>query len=131
MLHHKLRYMKKKQKDIISFVILGILFAFVFIRYNYRIPCIIHETTGLYCPGCGGTRMCVSLLKLDIYRAFRYNMLLTIAIPFIVLHLICRYIFKMKYKIPRWFIYVLIIVVIIYGALRNTPYFSFLAPTDI
>ena len=123
--------MNKKQKDIISFIILGILFILVFIRFNYRIPCIIHETTGLYCPGCGGTRMTLSLLKLDIYQAFRYNMLLTIAIPFIILHLICRYIFKLKYKIPNWFIYVLIIIVLVFGVLRNIPYFSFLAPTTL
>ncbi len=123
--------MKKKQKDIISFVILGILLIAVFIGYGYRIPCIFHEITGLYCPGCGGTRMCLSLLKLDIYQAFRYNMLLTIAIPFIILHFICRYIFKLKYKIPNWFIYFLIVIVLVFGILRNIPYFSFLAPTEL
>ncbi|MBR2705387.1 MAG: DUF2752 domain-containing protein [Clostridia bacterium] len=123
--------MKKKQKDIISFVILGILLLCVFIGYGYRIPCIFHEITGFYCPGCGGTRMCLSLLKLDIYQAFRYNILLTISIPFIILHLICKYIFKMKYSIPNWFIYLLIIIVILFGVLRNIPYFSFLAPTTL
>ena len=123
--------MNKKYKDIISFVILGILFIIVLIRNNFGIPCIIHKLTGLYCPGCGGTRMVISLIKLDIYQAFRYNMLLTIAIPFFILHLICRYIFKLKYKIPNYIWYLLIIVVIIFGILRNIPYFSFLAPTTI
>jgi len=75
--------------------------------------------------------MVISLIKLDIYQAFRYNMLLTITIPFFILHLICRYIFKLKYKIPNYIWYLLIIVVIIFGILRNIPYFSFLAPTTI
>lgn len=123
--------MNKKYKDIISFVILGILFIIVLVRNNFGIPCIIHKVTGFYCPGCGGTRMVISLIKLDIYQAFRYNMLLTITIPFFILHLICRYIFKLKYKIPNYIWYLLIVVVIIFGILRNIPYFIFLAPTTI
>ena len=123
--------MKKKQKDIISFIILGILFVILFIQYNFRIPCIFHELTGLYCPGCGGTRMVISLIKLDVYQAFRYNMLLTIAIPFFIAHLVCKHIFKLKYRIPNFIWYILIVIVILYGVLRNIPYFSFLEPTTI
>ncbi|MBQ3408158.1 MAG: DUF2752 domain-containing protein [Clostridia bacterium] len=123
--------MNKKQKDVISFVILGILFIIVLIRNNCRIPCIVYKTTGLYCPGCGGTRMFLSLFKLDIYQAFRYNMLFTIAIPFFIIHFICKIFFKLKYKIPNLVWFLLLIIVILYGILRNIPYFSFLGPTEI
>lgn len=123
--------MKKKQKNIISFVILGVLFVIFFFRYNFRIPCIFHEITGLHCPGCGGTRALVSLIKLDIYQAYKYNMLIVIAIPFFIVQIVCRYILKLKYKIPNFVWYILIVIVIIYGVLRNIPYFSFLAPTKV
>ena len=123
--------MKKKQKDLISFLILGILIIALFIACNYRIPCIFHEITGLHCPGCGGTRAIVSLIKLDIYQAFRYNMLIVVAIPFFIVHLVCRYVFKLKYKIPNTVIYILIVIVLVYAVLRNIPYFSYLAPTVV
>jgi len=123
--------MNIKLKDLISFFILGILIIILFITYNFRIPCIFHEITGLHCPGCGGSRAIVSLLKLDIYQAFRYNMLIVISIPFLIVHFVCKYIFKLKYKIPNVVIYILIVIVMIFGVLRNIPYFSFLAPTVI
>lgn len=123
--------MKGKQKDIFAFLIIGILFIILFIAYNFRIPCIFHEVTGLYCPGCGGTRAIIALAKLDIYQAIRYNILTVIAIPVFCTALICKYIFKIKYKIPDLVWYFVIVIIIIYGILRNIPYFSFLAPTTI
>ena len=123
--------MSKKKKDLISFIILAILFVVIFICNDFGIPCIIHKLTGLHCPGCGGTRAFLALLRLDFYQAFRYNMLVVIAIPFFIVHLVCRYIFKLQYKIPNWILCILIVIVILYGVLRNIPYFSFLAPTTI
>lgn len=38
-----------------------------------RFPCIFHEVTGLYCPGCGGTRAVKALLAGRIITSFVYN----------------------------------------------------------
>jgi len=35
--------------------------------------CPFHEVTGLNCPGCGGTRAVMSLLRPDFFRALYYN----------------------------------------------------------
>ena len=51
------------------------------------IRCSFHALTGLYCPGCGGTRAVVYLFKGDILRSFRFH-------PF-VLYCICFYILFM------------------------------------
>ncbi|MBQ2106068.1 MAG: DUF2752 domain-containing protein, partial [Lachnospiraceae bacterium] len=32
---------------------------------NGQMPCVVQELTGLYCPGCGGTRALKALLKGD------------------------------------------------------------------
>ncbi len=35
--------------------------------------CIFHELTGLYCPGCGGTRAFFALLKGDLVRSLLFH----------------------------------------------------------
>ena len=37
------------------------------------LPCPFHALTGLECPGCGVTRMCLSLLRLDWAGAWAAN----------------------------------------------------------
>lgn len=37
------------------------------------LPCILHEVTGLYCPGCGGTRAFMHLLHGDIGQSLHYH----------------------------------------------------------
>lgn len=112
---------------LISYFILGHIF-------NLYIPCPIHKITGLYCPGCGMTRMILSLFKLDFESAFRYNQLLFILFPFFIF-LIINYIYSLiKEKEPIYkkinnkFWYVLIIILLIYGVLRNI--FPILAPPN-
>ena len=41
-----------------------------------RLPCPIHATTGLWCPGCGATRALDALVHGNIPMAFHYNALL-------------------------------------------------------
>jgi len=38
-----------------------------------RLPCILNYITGLYCPGCGGTRAVISLFKGRFYQSFVYH----------------------------------------------------------
>ena len=113
--------MKDNKSKIIIFS-LGILFV-LFIKYNIGIPCIFNKITGLYCPGCGMTRSVISLIKLNFYLAFRYNMLIILIIPVGILYLI------LKKNIPNWIWCVLLLIVILFGILRNIPMFNFLAPT--
>lgn len=37
---------------------------------KFQLPCIFQLLTGLYCPGCGGTRAIVSLLRGDFVTSF-------------------------------------------------------------
>lgn len=41
--------------------------------------CVLHTLTGLYCPGCGGTRAILFLLHGDLLRSFLYHPLVPYA----------------------------------------------------
>ena len=55
--------------------VLGIGFAYVvWLRLTgIGIPCVVNTATGMLCPGCGISRMFLSLLKLDFPAAWHYN----------------------------------------------------------
>ena len=120
-------------------IIVVIIFAFIYllvsIIYTPFIPCIFHEVTGLFCPGCGISRMILSLFKLDFYQAFRYNVLLFILFPFIVLLIIDALYCIIKNKKPIYkkinnkFWIALIIILILYTVIRN--FYTPLMPTKI
>ena len=38
-----------------------------------EIPCLFHMITGLYCPGCGGTRAALALLRGQVVKSLLYN----------------------------------------------------------
>lgn len=99
-------------------------------KYIY---CPFHKITGLYCPGCGITRMIINITKGNFYQAFRYNPLLFILIPIAIL-LFINYLSKYKLinqKTQEKIYIFLIIILIIFGIIRNIPFFSYLKPTKI
>ena len=106
-------------------------------EFGIYVPCFLNYVTGLYCPGCGLTRMLYSMLEGNFYQSFRFNPLMFIATPFIFL-LIVDYLvsgfFKRKpiiTKIPNVIWYLLIVVFIIYGIMRNMPWFDYLKPISV
>ena len=122
--------MLKKKKEYLILIVILIFFFILFLSRN--LTCIFYDITGLYCPGCGITRMFLALSKLDFYQAFRYNSLvfclLLFALMYIFYYLGC---YKKVKKLNSKATIVLIIIVILFGILRNIPYFEFLAPTVV
>lgn len=120
---------KKEMKLILLLISFLIIFLFLNKVFNFTIPCLFHEITNLYCPGCGITRMFLALFKLDFYQAFRYNPLVFILLILSIVYFLVKKIGKLNFKLPNYIYYYLLFIVIIYGILRNIPLFSFLAPT--
>jgi hypothetical protein len=121
-------------KKVLFFGLLLLALIAYFFVYKYTglaIQCPIHFVTGLYCPGCGLTRMLFAIIKLDFYQAFRFNPLVFILLVIYIIYFIIKYIFKANIKIPNRVSYSLIVVLIIYGIIRNIPLFSYLQPTII
>ena len=118
---------KNSTKVILIFLI--ILYIIFYKKLGINIPCFFHKITGLYCPGCGITRMLESILKLNIYQAFRYNPL---AFTYLIGYIIYKIInYRHKIKLNNYFIYVLLFIAITFGILRNIPIFDYLKPTEI
>ena len=59
-----------------------VLFCFDPRRYHFSPTCVLHQTTGLLCAGCGSLRALHQLLHGHLVTAFRFNPLLVIALPF-------------------------------------------------
>lgn len=115
-------YLSKKNKE---YLFIGILLLVIFILaiIGKPIPCIFHKITGLYCPGCGVTRMILSLLKFDFAKAFSYNQLCFIYLFLFIGYLLYVLIFKLLKKpikkVPDKVMLVLLLIAIVFGILRN------------
>lgn len=45
----------------------------IWLAMTGKMPCMFHAMTGLYCPGCGGTRAVKALLRGDVWLSFCYH----------------------------------------------------------
>ncbi|WP_246120430.1 DUF2752 domain-containing protein [Cohnella terricola] len=93
------------------------------------IPCIFHEITGLYCPGCGATRAATALLNLDFPQAFRYNSILFFLLPMYAVYYAAE---KNRLRpLSKVMMTAMLVLTLAFGILRNIPEFAWLAPTVI
>lgn len=123
-----------KIRDIIVLIVIFLIYTVLIISFDIGIPCVFYEITGLYCPGCGITRLCLSLFEGDIYQAFRYNPIIFIDLPILFILFVLNIFLKKNKnikKITDVIIIFLATITIIFGVIRNIPIFSFLAPTQI
>lgn len=105
----------------------GVLYGLITGWLGFGIPCPVHYFTGFKCPGCGVSRMFISLMKLDFINAFEANRLLLLTLPVIVILLavyFVRYVrtgSKRVSKTESLIYIVLIVLFLVYGIVRNLP----------
>ena len=130
---YSFKFNKKNILLIIGFIVLLIGYIKILMLLNYK--CIIHEMFGIYCPGCGGTRMIISFIHLDFYQAFRWNPLLFIFLIIGIIYLIIDIIVYFRKKVilvPNLKVWIgLVIILVIYMIIRNIDIFSYLIPTKV
>ena len=100
--------------------------------------CVWRRTTGLYCAGCGMTRAAYDLMHFEFAKAFRMNPLMVSLLPFIVVGIsleVLAWVRGPERPTPRlrpgWKVTVaLVTVILVYGVVRNFPWwpFTLLAP---
>ena len=115
------------KKTVIKYsVILGIAVAYLIfvLCTGLGIPCVFYEITGLKCPGCGISKMFISLVKLDFVSAFWHNPFLFITGPFLVAYLALgeiKYVRTGNNDMGKWeiFLWVELALALAYAVLRN------------
>ena len=125
--------LKRTIKNTIAILCLGI-FLYILYDFHIRIPCAFKTLTHLNCPSCGVSRMCVSISHGDIKSAFYYTQVLVFLTPLIALYYIfyqIRYIRTGQRKISKLennTMILIIVILIIYGIVRNLPFYPYRLP---
>ena len=66
-------------------------------------PCLFHLLTGLYCPGCGGTRAVRAMAAGNLRLSFQYHPLVLYTAAVLTVELLSLAISKAA-KNPRWYL---------------------------
>lgn len=98
----------------------------------FRVPCVFHRITGLYCPGCGGTRAVEALLQSEMVLSFFYHPIVLYGAVlygwFMISHTI-EYLSKGRLKIGmkyrNLYLYLALILVIINIAVKDVALTAF------
>lgn len=112
----------------------AVLYFFDPTKHDFYPVCQFHLLTGLYCPGCGGTRAAYQLLHGNLLAAVHDNALFVVSLAalggrgiwFLNQQRRGR---PVRFFIPPASLWVFLAVALVFVVLRNLPAFSFLAPT--
>ena len=117
--------LKKLLMNIFLLGMAGLLYG-IFVSYTgLAIPCLFRKVTGLLCPGCGVTGMCVALLHLDWRGAFSCHPVLFVLLLPLTAVFICSaagYVQNGRFWFARWqnpILYVSVAALVIFGVVRN------------
>lgn len=120
--------------SILLIVALGSL-AYIYLHDILKIEggCYLIKYFGIYCPACGGSRMVISLLQGQFYRAFRWNPFMFCSIPYALVLVTWPAYYYIRYNKTQKWVYLSFVVYgilfILFGIIRNLPGMSFLQPT--
>lgn len=116
---------RKLAATLAGLVILGLGYA-LFVRLSgFAIPCIFNRVTGLLCPGCGVTRMCMNLLSGDLTAAWSSNPAIMGMLPLTVAvgcDVGCRYVASGTLQPHKWanvLVWIMICTLLVFGIVRN------------
>ncbi len=89
-------------------------------------PCPFHQVTGYYCPGCGGTRSVIALLRGHIIQSFIYHPIVLYVVILTIYALCIKLLDIIKAKdTPRFvfhpkYVYIALFILLINFLIKNT-----------
>ena len=102
-------------------------------RNSFYPVCLLHETTGLNCPGCGVTRAIHQLLHGNVIAAAHLNLLFVLCLPAVAwwsVRIIAGWFSGRPVMMtirPAW-LWTFLAIASVFTVLRNLPGFEWLAP---
>lgn len=121
----KIRMILAVGKEILLFLIIGLIYLWFVRSFGWGIPCFFRMCTGMRCPGCGMTHAIVALSHGQISMAFHYNALSITLLPIIMIYFLYRhirekYLHQKNFKVWEYvFLIVIVLIVVIYTYVRN------------
>lgn len=103
----------------------GGAYALVCSWLGFGIPCPFYMLTGLQCPGCGVSRMCLHLLHLDFIGAWQANPAILLLLPlggWLALRIAIRYVRNGTRRLTRaenGAVWLMCAVLVCFGVIRN------------
>ena len=103
----------------------GLAYAGIASLLGFGIPCLFHTVTELQCPGCGVSRMCLSLLRGDIAAAWHWNagvMCCLLPGAAVALDMVWQYVRRGVCRLHPWangLCWVMLLWLVLFGILRN------------
>jgi hypothetical protein len=118
---------------LVAIGVIVVLYAIFDPATNALFPkCPFKMLTGLECPGCGSQRAIHRLLNLDFQGAISQNVLVMVAIPYMITGALFDLTGGRSEGVLRWrkrlfgatAIWIILAIIVIFTILRNVPYFE-------
>ncbi len=106
-------------------IIIGSLYGILVTMTDIGFPCVFHIVTGLQCPGCGITHMCIALMHLQFHQAFLAHPVIFTLLPLWMVSLIKNTVLFIRtgnYQltcVENILLYCSIVILLVYGIVRN------------
>lgn len=116
---------KKTGLQLFVFLFLGIGYYIFYQKTGLGIPCLFHSVTGLYCPGCGITRVITYTVQGEFLTAMGYNHALFFLLPVLAvlfLSMMISYIKTGNKKLSSLQTFILCLIIIVlcsYALIKN------------
>lgn len=114
-------------------LIVGFIYYIITQVTSFYIPCPIRTLTGFVCPGCGITHFFIDLINLNFINAMQQNLAIFVLLVIWILVGIIYMIFRPQSlkkggRVFNILIWSSVILLVVFGILRNIPELSFLLP---
>jgi hypothetical protein len=119
----------ERQLYIIGIIFLAVAAVLGFFYFKYLvpmldIPCVLHMMTGLYCPGCGGTRAVSALAHGHLLKSIWYHPLVAYSVliyaAYMISHTLAMFLPKFKgIRYRNIYLYAALAIVVVNCAVKN------------